>query len=227
MVSSKLYKEIQSYVTATAFKMLRNANFEALEIVHNIILDDDFCEDDWIKLVPKYIYAIIKDNAEKKQYENHVLRNEKSAEEITICRGCNNELPIRYFDLSKKLCRKCYYKKHKDKINAQCNEWKRRNKDKIEPYQKMYRAKYRTENIAYMKEYHKKNQKSRANLDLKTKSKTGYFGVQFQAGKFRARIKFKGKLMNLGYFETAIEAAAAYNEKAIELFGESKRINKI
>jgi hypothetical protein len=43
--------------------------------------------------------------------------------------------------------------------------------------------------------------------------------------KWESYISFKRKRYNLGYYESEIEAARAYNKKAIELYGEKAKIN--
>lgn len=44
---------------------------------------------------------------------------------------------------------------------------------------------------------------------------------------FQARISVKGKRLSLGYFETAKDAAVAYNEAAIKYHGEFARLNDV
>lgn len=56
---------------------------------------------------------------------------------------------------------------------------------------------------------------------------TGYRGVNKERNKYRAVI-YKGKQkFDLGFYNTAEAAAAAYNEKSIELFGVTKSLNII
>ena len=68
------------------------------------------------------------------------------------------------------------------------------------------------------------NQGNRA----KNKNNTsGYKGVHFykRINKFRAQIKLYGKDIYLGYYNSPIEAARAYDAKARELFGEFANTN--
>lgn len=52
-----------------------------------------------------------------------------------------------------------------------------------------------------------------------------YIGVSRDKTKWTARIKYNKKQMHIGNFETEAEAAQAYDNKAIELYGESAKIN--
>jgi hypothetical protein len=56
---------------------------------------------------------------------------------------------------------------------------------------------------------------------------TGFKGVVYHKRdkKFQATVKFKGKTIYLGYFNTAEEAGEAYDKKALELFGEYSNTN--
>lgn len=67
------------------------------------------------------------------------------------------------------------------------------------------------------------------NAKLRKDSTTGFKGVSYkkERGKFLARVQFERKRISLGYFVTPEEAALAYNQKAIELFGEFARINQL
>jgi hypothetical protein len=66
-----------------------------------------------------------------------------------------------------------------------------------------------------------------ASRQRKTTSPTGYTGVYREHGRYRALISFKGSTIHLGMFLTAEEAAEAYNQKSVELFGEDGKINVI
>ena len=54
-------------------------------------------------------------------------------------------------------------------------------------------------------------------------------GVSFNktTNKWYSKIQFNYKQFNLGYFDTELEAAQAYNAKALELFGGFAHLNKI
>jgi hypothetical protein len=57
---------------------------------------------------------------------------------------------------------------------------------------------------------------------------SGFKGVSFDKGhkKFRAYIVKDRRQYHLGFFSLKEDAAKAYNEKALELFGEFARLNK-
>jgi len=65
------------------------------------------------------------------------------------------------------------------------------------------------------------NAKKRAGCSSQYKGVTWYK----QADKWMAYIKTYGKQIHLGYFDDEIEAALAYNEAAIEHFGEFAHLN--
>lgn len=57
------------------------------------------------------------------------------------------------------------------------------------------------------------------------KSATGFKGVTFNGKGFKAEIYKDGKRIYIGQFETAIEAAIAWDQKAIALFGPRTDLN--
>ena len=61
----------------------------------------------------------------------------------------------------------------------------------------------------------------------KTSSNTGFTGVYREHRRFRAVISVDGKAIHIGMFDTAEEAAAAYNKVSKEHFGEEGKINKV
>jgi hypothetical protein len=59
----------------------------------------------------------------------------------------------------------------------------------------------------------------------KTSSKTGYTGVYQENNRFRAVISIHGKSVHIGMFDTAEEAALAYNKKSKEIYGDKGKLN--
>lgn len=60
-----------------------------------------------------------------------------------------------------------------------------------------------------------------------TKCKSIYIGVSVDCGRFRMRITHEGKRISGGYFDSELEAALAYNKRALELMGEKAKLNVI
>ena len=61
----------------------------------------------------------------------------------------------------------------------------------------------------------------------KTHNETGYTGVYKEHKKYRAVISISGKSKHLGMFETAEEAAKAYNDASLKFLGSEGKINVI
>lgn len=66
-----------------------------------------------------------------------------------------------------------------------------------------------------------------ANSKRKITNKCGYKGVYFHGvmGRYKAEIQVRGVQMSLGYFDTAKEAGACYDNAARKYFGEYSRTN--
>ena len=78
----------------------------------------------------------------------------------------------------------------------------------------------RVENLAF-------RSRAVASRQRKSSSRTGYTGVYKEHNRFRAVISVAGKSLHLGMYDTAEEAAAAYNKASRENFGQQGKINKI
>lgn len=70
-----------------------------------------------------------------------------------------------------------------------------------------------------------------ANMRKRKDNTTGYKGVFYLTGKRKKRywafINKDGRRYGLGTYATAVEAARAYNQKSIELFGDNAYLNRV
>lgn len=78
----------------------------------------------------------------------------------------------------------------------------------------------RLENLEY-------RSRSVASRKRKSSSKLGYTGVYQENNRYRAVISENRKCLHLGMFDTPEEAAMAYNQKSIELYGANGKVNVI
>ena len=69
--------------------------------------------------------------------------------------------------------------------------------------------------------------KSQNGMNTKPRGLSGFKGVTKVGGKWQAQIKAAGRKEYLGLFHTKEEAALAYNNAAIEAFGEFAFLNPI
>ena len=67
--------------------------------------------------------------------------------------------------------------------------------------------------------------KSQNNTNSKPYTDTGFKGVSFWGNKFRATISLDGVKKHIGMFDTAEEAARAYDDEALRYFGEFAYFN--
>lgn len=83
----------------------------------------------------------------------------------------------------------------------------------------------RKENLAYIRKSDNTQKNSKIQKDRKKSSK--YLGVTFRPAHYKARIKFEGKIINIGEYKTEEQAGKAYNDYAKKLFGENAKLNSI
>jgi group I intron endonuclease len=77
------------------------------------------------------------------------------------------------------------------------------------------------------KSLNKMSKSNQGNAKKKENSSSQYVGVGEYGNRWRSGIMFRGKAIYLGYFDTEIDAALAYNKKAIELYGVDAKLNII
>lgn len=78
----------------------------------------------------------------------------------------------------------------------------------------------RLENLVY-------RSRAVASRKRKTSSKTGFTGVYQENHRYRAVISLNGKSVHIGMFDTAEEAALAYNRKSKEYYGDTGKLNVV
>ncbi|MBB4078488.1 hypothetical protein GGR28_001101 [Lewinella aquimaris] len=78
----------------------------------------------------------------------------------------------------------------------------------------------RLENLEY-------RSRSVASRKRRSSSKVGYTGVYKENNRYRAVISVNRRSVHIGMFPTAEEAALAYNQKSLELYGRLGKINKV
>ena len=84
------------------------------------------------------------------------------------------------------------------------------------------RQDYRIENLAWV------SRKTVQRHNNNTGNSTGYKGVHKEKKKYVARIYIDSSTsVRIGSYDTAEEAAVAYNNKSIELFGHTRGLNKV
>ena len=69
--------------------------------------------------------------------------------------------------------------------------------------------------------------RSTASRKRRSSSKIGYTGVYQENNRYRAVISVNRRSVHIGMFATAEEAARAYNERSLELYGKAGKINVI
>ena len=69
--------------------------------------------------------------------------------------------------------------------------------------------------------------RSTASRKRRSSSKLGYTGVYRENNRYRAVISVNRRSVHIGMFATAEEAAQAYNQRSIELYGAAGKVNKI
>ncbi len=69
--------------------------------------------------------------------------------------------------------------------------------------------------------------RSVASRKRKTSNKVGFTGVYQENNRYRSVISIEGRSHHLGMFGTAELAAAAYNRKSWEIFGDEGKLNRL
>lgn len=159
MITDSLYNEIIVYTKKFIYnKVGFSDKIDAVEIVHNLIVDDKFSKDNWRSLVQKYYFEIIKDlrieHVDISDINHKVIHKN---EDIWRCEKCETDQPKSLFRLSWKLCDKCYRDGRKGKISEINRKSKKKNKEKYKLKEKQWRLENKEHISKYMKLYKFKN----------------------------------------------------------------------
>jgi hypothetical protein len=121
--------------------------------------------------------------------------------------------------------RRFYYKNKKSKIIGMHRFIMKAPKDKLVDHINMNPLDNRKSNLRICGK-----RENSINGKIKSNNTSGYKGVHKNTKsktKWRVNLKHNGKQICVGYFNDKIEAAKAYNKKALELYGEYARLNII
>ncbi len=69
------------------------------------------------------------------------------------------------------------------------------------------------------------NRQNQQNARKRKNTASQFKGVDWHGKRWRARIRVNGKQIGIGRFKSEFLAAEAYDQKAVELFGEFARLN--
>ncbi|MEA1849238.1 hypothetical protein U9K52_09965 [Chryseobacterium sp. MHB01] len=186
MISDSIYNEIIAYTKAFIHNKAGSSDkIEAIEIVHNLIVDEKFSADNWKHLVQKYYFQIIKDlRIEYVDIEDINHKVIHKTEDLWRCEKCGCDQPKSLFRLSWRLCDKCYRDgrkdktreinrkskaKNKDKYQLKVKQWRLENKEHISNYMKIYRTENKDHLSSYIKKYKSENKEK-----IKLKSREYY-----------------------------------------------------
>jgi hypothetical protein len=79
---------------------------------------------------------------------------------------------------------------------------------------------YSVENLAW-------RSRAEASRLRKTTGKSGFIGVYQESRRYRAVISHNGAPIHIGMYDTAEEAAAAYNKLSTQLYGKDAKLNTL
>lgn len=159
MITEGLYYEMKKYIAYfIKDKVGYTKQINALEITHEIIVDEQFTIENWRLLVSKKVYQKVAELRIKKVELSDYYEKEK-IEEKCACQKCFDFLPRQNFSCSYTYCDKCYRLINKHRINK--NQKRYRQKHKNEKWyierNKKYRLNRKEANSTYNKIYRIEN----------------------------------------------------------------------
>lgn len=155
MITDALYKEIIEYVKLRLYSIMFNySKDDYLDITHSVIADSKFTPAEWKHLVDRYIYRYKDDKRNIKAFfSGDDIISEEEHIERWFCKGCQEWMPKDNFKNSHTLCGKCYYAKNKERIRANHQRWKAKNKEQASFFNKVYYYQNRKERMLQNREW--------------------------------------------------------------------------
>jgi 23S rRNA A1618 N6-methylase RlmF len=130
-----------------------------VDIAHDVIIDPEF-DENWRKLLLKHIYKLVKQLKIKTVSAEKMSPTSRLIELKYPCQGCENEYSRERYQLSFRLCNKCYYDQNKDRINANNRRWKSLNREKVKESNRLSKLKIKNQVREYNRQYKLSNKEA-------------------------------------------------------------------
>lgn len=143
-----LYNEIIKYCEKRLRAKKTDDIYKSLDLAHDIIVNESFPETNYKIIADRLIYSRIAEFRVKKIGIDKIhFKQNTSVEDIWICNSCRVELPKSKFQLSWKVCNKCYRFQNKDRFKAVNLKSYLKHHEKRLAEKRAYNKKYRQENL--------------------------------------------------------------------------------
>lgn len=143
-----LYNEIVEYCKKRLTSKRALDIYEHLDLAHDVICNDSFLKVNYKIIVDRLIFSRLSEIRIKKIHVDKIhFKQNTSVEDIWACNSCRVELPKSKFQLSWKVCNKCYRLQNKDRIKAVNLKSYLKHHEKRLAEKRAYDKKYRQENL--------------------------------------------------------------------------------
>ena len=169
MLTESLYAGIVKYASYRHYSIRGSFNnSDSTDIAHDVIVDKEFTDQNWMSLVDRYIYKRVAEFKKIKYIPNYdITPANREAEEKLFCKNCQEFYPRSIFGASHSFCGICYYKLNKERLLLNQKKHKAANREKYTSYSRLYyrrnkelcnrqSKKYKENNKEKIKEYSKK-----------------------------------------------------------------------
>ena len=147
-MDDRLYNEIVEYCKKRLISKRALDIYEHLDLAHDVICNDSFLEVNYKIIVDRLIFSRLSEFRIKKIDVDKIhFKKNVSVEDIWRCANCNLELPKSKFQLSWKLCNKCYREENKERLREVNLKSYYKHHEKRLAEKRAYDKKYRQENL--------------------------------------------------------------------------------